>query len=230
MPDTLCYQWASSPADTLLPPSQVPILLSPTDTTTYYITVDRCDTVPCPLYDTLLLSPVAAVNARLAVSPMQLDEDNLDFTAIDLTTQPHERQWYFNSFPLLSSDSMVQYHASASDDSVLVMLVTNTDVCTDTAIASVLVRIQTLWFPNVFTPRGEENNLFRGYGTQVRDYDLKVYSRWANCIFHTNDINEGWDGTFRGKECPEGAYLYICHYTSLEGEPQTVSGTVMLLH
>ena len=91
------------------------------------------------------------------------------------------------------------------------------------------VKFQSLWFPNVFTPRGTENNVFRGYGTHVRDYDLKVYSRWANCLFHTTNINEGWDGTFHGKECPVAAYLYICHYTTLEGEPQTVSGTVTLV-
>ena len=230
LPDTLCYLWASSPTDSMLSPSQDPILLSPTDTTSYYLTIDRCDTVPCPLHDTLLLTPVSAVDARLAVFPIRLDEDNLNFTAIDLTAQPHERQWYFNSLQFPASDSMVEYHASVSDDSVLVMLVTNTDVCTDTAITSVLVRIQTLWFPNVFTPRATENNLFRGYGTQVRDYDLRVYSRWANCIFHTSDINEGWDGTYRGKECPVGAYLYICHYTSLEGELQTASGVVTLLN
>lgn len=230
LPDTFCYQWASSPADPLLPPTQFPVFLSPTDTTAYYLTVDRCDTIPCPLRDTLLLTPVAAVDARLEVSPIQLDEDHLDFTATDLTVQPHQRQWYFNSFPLLSTDSAVEYHASVSDDSVLVVLVTNTDVCTDTATYMVHVSIQSLWFPNVFTPRGTENNLFRGYGRQVRDYDLKVYSRWANCIFHTNDINEGWDGTFHGKECPVGAYLYICHYTSLEGESRIARGTVMLLN
>ena len=230
LPDTLCYQWASSPADSLLPPTQFPVFLSPTDTITYYLTVDRCDTLPCPLRDTFLLTPVAAVDARLAVSPVQLDEDHLDFTATDLTVQPHQRQWYFNSFPLLSTDSTVEYHASVSDDSVLVMLVTNTDVCTDTATRLVLVNIQSLWFPNVFTPRATENNLFRGYGTQVRDYDLRVYSRWANCIFHTSDINEGWDGTYRGKECPVGTYLYICHYTTLEGELQTASGVVTLLN
>ena len=230
LPDTLCYQWASSPADSLLPPTQFPVFLSPTDTITYYLTVDRCDTLPCPLRDTFLLTPVAAVDARLAVSPVQLDEDHLDFTATDLTVQPHQRQWYFNSFPLLSTDSTVEYHASVSDDSVLVMLVTNTDVCTDTATRLVLVNIQSLWFPNVFTPRAIENNLFRGYGTQVRDYDLRVYSRWANCIFHTSDINEGWDGTYRGKECPVGTYLYICHYTTLEGELQTASGVVTLLN
>ena len=49
------------------------------------------------------------------------------------------------------------------------------------------------------------------------------------CIFRTKDINEGWDGTYLGVRSPVSAYLYVCNYTTLEGEPRTVSGTVTLL-
>ena len=114
-------------------------------------------------------------------------------------------------------------------DSVCIILVTNNDYCADTAVASIPVKIQSLWFPNVFTPDEPTNNIFRGYGTNVKDYDLWVYTRWGHWIFHTTDVNEGWDGTYHGKESPVSAYVYLCHYTTLEGEPRTVSGTVTLV-
>ena len=237
LPDTLCYQWASSPTDTALPPSQYgqtpeaapTILLSPTDTTVYFLTVDYCDTISCPSRDTLLLTPVVAVVARLALTPSQLDEDNLDLTTTDLTLQPHERQWYFNTLPYSAADSIVEYHAAMTDDSVIVLLVASTDACTDTATAIVPVKFQSLWFPNVFTPDGSINQFFRGYGANVRDYDLWVYTRWGHPIFHTTDINEGWDGTYRGIPSPVSAYVYLCHYTTLDDTPRTVRGTVTLL-
>ena len=237
LPDTLCYQWASSPTDPLLPPSQYEqtpgsaptIILSPADTTAYYLTVDYCDTISCPSRDTLLITPVMAVVARLALTPSQLDEDNLELTATDLTLQPHERQWYFNSVPYPLADSIVLYRAAMTDDSVMVMLVASTGACTDTATVVVPVKFQSLWFPNVFTPDKPTNNIFRGYGTNVRDYDLWVYTRWGHHIFHTTDINEGWDGTYHGIPSPVSAYVYLCHYTTPDGDTRTVSGTVTLV-
>ena len=238
LPDTLCYRWASTPFDTSLSPvaeSQSSFFLSPTDTTVYILTADYCNSavgmafVSCPWRDTLLLAPVAAVAASLGVSPLLIDEDNPSLAAVDLTPQPHARQWYIDSVPILSQDSVVTYRATPPCDSVRVMLVVNTDVCADTAYASVPVKIQSLWFPNVFTPDAPTNNLFRGYGVKLKDYELRVYTRWGDCIFHTKDINEGWDGTYLGVRSPVSAYLYVCRYTTLEGEPRTVSGSVTLL-
>ena len=109
------------------------------------------------------------------------------------------------------------------------MLTVGNDQCSDTASTIVPIRVDRLWFPNVFTPGEATNNLFRGYGVNIRDYDLQVYTRWGDCIFHTKDINQGWDGTYRGVQSPMSAYAYICHYTTLEGEPRVVTGTVTLL-
>ena len=52
---------------------------------------------------------------------------------------------------------------------------------------------------------------------------------FTDCIFRTKDINEGWDGTYLGVRSPVSAYLYVCNYTTLEGEPRRVYGTVTLL-
>ena len=112
---------------------------------------------------------------------------------------------------------------------LVILLLVSTPDCSDTAYTSVPVRIQSLWYPNVFTPGEATNNLFRGYGVNVRDYDLKIFTRWGDCIFHTNDIDECWDGTYRGVLSPPSAYVYLCHYTTLEGEPRTVAGTVTLV-
>ena len=234
LPDTLCYLWSSSPTDAALPTGWThgagdTTYLSPTDTTAYYLTAQLCDTIPCPWHDTLLLTPVAVVDAGLSVSPPQLDEVNLYLTAIDLTPQPHQRAWYFNSVLSQDTDSIASYFASTSDDSVRVMLVVNTADCIDTATALIPVKIQSLWFPNTFTPDEPTNNVFRGYGINVKDYDLKIYTRWGDCFFHTTDPNEGWDGTYHGIKSPVSAYVYLCHYTTLDGEPRTVCSTVTLL-
>lgn len=236
LPYNLCYLWTSNPVDTSLPDGWVrgyqmdsPVTLSPSDTTLYSLTVQFCDSTPCPWRGTMLLAPVAGVDARIGVSPPQLTEDELELTAVDLCQRPHDRMWFVNGEAMLSADSFIVCRATPSDDSVRVMLVVSTPDCTDTAYATVPVRIQSLWFPNVFAPGEAANGLFRGYGVNVRDYELSVYTRWGDCIFRSHDINQGWDGTYRGVRSPASAYLYVCRYTTLGGEHRTVAGTVTLV-
>ena len=234
--DTLCYTVASAPPDSLLPPAAMQggtefdtLLLQPATTTEYWFTADYCDTLSCPVTDTFLLEPIRPVQARVAVEPSYLTETVRDLTAVDLSLNNTERQWFVNSVLLADSDSVLHYRAGEEWDSVRIMLVANNDFCTDTAWIAVPSRIQNLWFPNVFTPDEPTNNLFRGYGTHVKDYELSVYTRWGDCIFRTKDINEGWDGTCHGVRSPASAYPYVCRYTTLEGEPRRVYGTVTLL-
>ena len=35
-----------------------------------------------------------------------------------------------------------------------------------------------------------------------------VYNRWGNIVFETNNPQNGWDGSFRGEDCPVGTYSY----------------------
>ena len=40
--------------------------------------------------------------------------------------------------------------------------------------------------------------------------EVKIYNRWGQLIYTSQDPNFEWDGTFEnGKECGEGVYLVI---------------------
>jgi len=68
--------------------------------------------------------------------------------------------------------------------------------------------------PNVFTPNGDgANDLF--YPTILKfvdEVDMKIYNRWGNLLYETNDPNINWDGTDQatGKLVDEGVYFYGC--------------------
>ena len=53
----------------------------------------------------------------------------------------------------------------------------------------------------------------------VKTYNLspyiifRVYNRWGEMIFKTNDVNEGWDGTINGKPCQVDVYVYHIEYS-----------------
>ncbi len=77
-----------------------------------------------------------------------------------------------------------------------------------------------MYFPNSIRPDSQisDNRLFKPK-TQldnIIEYGLFVYDRWGILVFETQNLDEGWDGTFNGEECPVGVYAYIAKYT-LEG-------------
>jgi gliding motility-associated-like protein len=91
--------------------------------------------------------------------------------------------------------------------------------------------------PNVFTPNGDGiNDLFKPYPYNlVEKIDLKVYGRWGNLVFQTNDPDINWDARHMnsGKKVPPGVYYYICdvYERRLTGlEPRYLVGFVHILY
>jgi gliding motility-associated-like protein len=93
-----------------------------------------------------------------------------------------------------------------------------------------------LYLPNAFSPDkaiSDGNDRFGVLGIILGTtlFDLRIYSRWGEMVFQTDDPNEGWDGRRRGnkKLLSSGVYTYILQVKDTRGEPYTVEGTVTLV-
>lgn len=88
-------------------------------------------------------------------------------------------------------------------------------------------------FPNIFTPNGDQyNETFQPQYSNIYDYHISVFNRWGNPVFETNDIDQVWDGTFKGNDCADGVYFFIATYNMYvnnELEKQTTKGSVTLI-
>ena len=225
IPDTLDYRcWT---ADSVIESLSH---IVPAATTEYILWLDYLDEPSCPVSRTLTLAPLHPIVARIEVQPDWISEGESDITATDRSQNTGWREWYFDNVLQTCTDPTCIYHSGLQGDSVSVMLVVGLDSCTDTARTTIGIRHrELLWFPNVFTPSRADNNRFRGYGVNICDYDLQIFTRWGERVFRTHDIEEGWDGTWHGTPLPQKAYAYVCTYTSPEGGKQRVYGTVTLL-
>jgi len=91
-------------------------------------------------------------------------------------------------------------------------------------------------FPNAFTPNpagssgGEytpgssDNFVFYPFVHEgIVEYQLRIYTRWGELIFESNDIDIGWDGYHRDKICPGGVYIWKvnCRYSNGNIDVQT---------
>ncbi len=93
-----------------------------------------------------------------------------------------------------------------------------------------------VYFPNAFTPNGDGlNDEFKVIisSPNIEAFSMSVFNRWGAIIFHTNDISLGWDGTYQGKMCTPGSYVFkISYNTSINSntQPEAKIGTVMLVN
>ena len=115
------------------------------------------------------------------------------------------------------------------------LIVENVYGCKDTA--SQLIEIKdfvTFWAPTSFTPDGDYINdefFCKGVGIDNNTFILKIYNRWGEPVFITNDINKGWDGRVKGKtEISEiGSYSWIVNFKDNTGLKHSRTGTIMLI-
>jgi gliding motility-associated-like protein len=93
-----------------------------------------------------------------------------------------------------------------------------------------ILKDPNLFHPTAFTPNGDNlNDNFTVFGQYIVAFEMKIFNRWGELLFTTDDIQSGWDGTFRGNEMPEGTYTFIAHITDRAGRIFKRSGSVVLL-
>ena len=103
--------------------------------------------------------------------------------------------------------------------------------CTGSATLRVNVgRHPRAFTPNAFTPNGDGNNdVFRIYGDDIKTINLKVFNRWGELVFETNNSLSGWDGSFKGVLQSSGVYLYESVITYLDDTQETKNGSITLI-
>ena len=92
-----------------------------------------------------------------------------------------------------------------------------------------------LQWPKVFFPRGEEddNRTFgpvNPCGAPVTNYSLKIYNRWGNEVFTSDNIDTEWNGQHGGSDSATAVYVWVADY-AIDGVqiPEPQKGDVTLL-
>jgi len=102
--------------------------------------------------------------------------------------------------------------------------------CETVQTVDVLVGNPEMDMPNAYAPNNEGAKLFKPV---VRgNYTLKtfaIFNRWGAKVYESQNINDGWDGTFKGVAQPFGVYVYVIDAISDNGQVYTQTGNVTLL-
>jgi gliding motility-associated-like protein len=122
-----------------------------------------------------------------------------------------------------------EYNATKTYDAELIAY--SVAGCTDTFRLPVNVIVNPLLdVPNAFTPgRFGINSVVNVRGFGIDKMDWRIYNRWGQVIFRSNNKKIGWDGTYRGKLQPIDTYSYTLDVELTDGKKIRKTGDITLL-
>lgn len=112
--------------------------------------------------------------------------------------------------------------------------VSDTNQCFSSELFEVLVNVTEeyrIGVPEAFTPNEDGvNDVIKVNGWGIKELlEFRIYNRWGNEVFFTDDINQGWDGTYNGKPQNIDSYAYVIKAEMWNDQVVVEKGTFSLL-
>jgi gliding motility-associated-like protein len=130
------------------------------------------------------------------------------------------------------SDCPIVFY-QATEPLLIELFYTDTAACfTEKTQSHIEIRKEySLDMPTAFSPNNDGVNdvLFvRGWGIkQILEY--KIFNRYGEMVFSTQYLNEGWDGTYKGKNQNIETYIYNVTVLNYDDKILTKKGNVKLI-
>jgi gliding motility-associated-like protein len=150
------------------------------------------------------------------------------------TSSPAVRYlWLFGdgSSEVKTTPDTVVHQYIRTDTFQVCLLVTNAEGCTDTVCHPVPALINPLLdVPNAFTPgRFGTNAIVKVVGFGIVHMTWRIYNRWGQVVFQSDDPNIGWDGYYRGQMQPMDVYAYTLEADFSDGTHAAKKGDITLI-
>ncbi len=112
-------------------------------------------------------------------------------------------------------------------------IVENIYGCKDSVREPVVIHpVVTFYAPNAFTPNFDGmNDGFKGTGIGIDNttFNLWIFDRWGNDIFHSTDLERSWDGKVNGVIVQEDTYVWKVTFRDIERKDHAYKGIVNLI-
>ena len=121
--------------------------------------------------------------------------------------------------------------ADPRETTLYYLIVTDDYGCTSTDSVLVTIQKYTLLFvPNSFTPNEDnQNDIFLASGSLITNFEMKIFDRWGELLFTSNDMNKGWDGKYKNNLLQEDMYVWQINYQDKDKNYKKILGHVALI-
>lgn len=88
----------------------------------------------------------------------------------------------------------------------------------------------SIYIPNAFTPDGDGiNDFFHAKGTGIEDFEMRIFNRWGEQIFFSDNITYGWNGYFKSIMSKSDVYVWVVRVRDIRGQYHKLRGHVTLV-
>lgn len=195
----------------------------------YYDTITGC-----AKEDVFYVTGYELPRADFTFSPEHPLENNeiVIFTNTSKGENITSHEWFFfNNDEPVRKTMHQSYFFDKAGTYPIALVTKNQWGCTDTVVKSITVAEDfQIYVPNAFTPDGDQlNDVFLPIAHGIKLYQLEIYNRWGERLFVTKDLQEGWDGYYKGELCKGDVYTWKISSSSWSGKQEQKTGTVVLI-
>ncbi|MFL5763531.1 MAG: PKD domain-containing protein [Bacteroidia bacterium] len=207
----------------------------------YTVTLTYSNVIGCSSTSTVpnMINIHSQPHAQFTFTPQPTDMSNPGITFADNSLGLINNWfWSFGSSGVLGTSTAQNPYYSFPDVGTypVTLLVTNNFGCTDSIMHPVVIDPTVVFYaPNAFTP--DENGMneeFRVYGDGIDNstFELRIFNRWGEMIFKSNDIYKGWNGRVNndGAELvQQDVYVWKANFKDRDGKKHSYLGTVTIV-
>jgi gliding motility-associated-like protein len=221
------FNW--SPAAGLQNINTLSPVAHPLQATSYVLTV--FDTIGCPKpsKDTVRVSVLPRINAFAGNDTLVVAGQPLQLHATGGTAYLWSPGTFLNN--LFIADPLSSPNASI--DSITYTVRVSNEACfsNDSVKVKIFKTPADIFVPSAFTPNGDGNNdLLKPIPVGIKYLEtFKVYNRWGQLVYSTNQAGKGWDGRINGIPQQSGAFVYVAIGTSYLNKKIMRKGTALLV-
>ncbi len=216
------------PSESLSQPVSYTTLAYPSQTTNY--TASILDTNSCTNF--------ANVNVYVQQPTVLTYQSNYDIiigesVSLNIGTNQNVISWQWTPANGLSCDDCQNPISMPLETTEYNVIITDSMGCFDIQ-GTILIEVRkeyTVDVPSAFTPDGDGNNdvvYVRGWGIK-KLLEFRIFNRWGEEVFYSNDLNYGWDGYFRNKIQNIETYVFVVRVLFYNDVEKSINGYINLI-
>lgn len=132
----------------------------------------------------------------------------------------------------LSDPGIANPVAIVNADQAYTLMVVTPEGCQDEASIHIKAyKGPEFYVPTAFSPNGDgHNDHFQAIAAGVPQIDFfRVWNRWGELVFSTQDLHGYWDGNIKGKPADAASYVWMIQGTDYTGRRFSRQGAVVLV-
>jgi gliding motility-associated-like protein len=137
--------------------------------------------------------------------------------------------YFWESSSWLSCFNCLNPQINPTQTTLYILNVADSIGCINSDTVEVTIR-GSIFVPNTFTPNGDlKNDVFEIIGENIKSFELWIYNRWGEKIYHTTEIDNFWDGKYLGNKCKIDSYIWTIEYFDFDNTFNSIKGHINLL-